>query len=344
MGAKPPLDFGTSSAIIQENVIRTTFSSFSSLRLTYYVQRFLYFMRILLTNDDGIFSPGLSALAQELAPLGEIYIVAPMSEQSGVAHTITFLSALKTKEVYQDGRFWGWAVEGSPADCVRIGVQAISELRPDLVVSGINSGWNAGVNFHYSGTCAAAKEARLFGINSFAVSIQSDAVGLYRPAAALFKQIIQQTLEQQLDSPCMYNVNAPNEAVRQFAQGVMPTLTTAFVDTQLFGERLARQKSPFGMPYYWCEANRPEIDALTPGSDLYNLFQGMVTITPIDVNPTERRIANEMSNWRWSFQPESAGIDERAENEGLDGQTLNPDFVPGTHIRRMPRQKSALET
>ncbi len=301
-------------------------------------------MRILITNDDGIFAPGLAALAQELAPLGDIYIVAPLSEQSGVAHAITFLSALKTKEVYLDSKFWGWAVEGSPADCVRVGVQVISDVRPDLVVSGINSGWNAGVNFHYSGTCAAAKEARLFGINSFAVSIQSDAVGLYRSAAALFRQIICQTLEQQTNSPCMYNINAPNEAVRQFAQGAMPTLVTAPVDTFLFGERLARQESPFGMPYYWCEANRPLDENLTPGSDLYSLRRGQVTITPIDLNPTEREAAQQMSNWSWSFTPESAEIDERAENEGRDGKTLNPDRVPETHLRRMPRHKSALET
>ena len=119
-------------------------------------------MKILLTNDDGILAPGLTALAKKLASLGDLSIIAPLSEQSGVGHGITFLSPIKYREVTVDGKFWGWGVEGTPADCVALGFEALCDSRPDVVVSGVNSGFNAGINVHYSGTCSAAIEGRFF--------------------------------------------------------------------------------------------------------------------------------------------------------------------------------------
>ena len=128
--------------------------------------------RFLLTNDDGIYAPGLEALENELRALGHVTVVAPATEQSGVGHSITFLSPLICKEVYQRDRRRGWAVEGSPADCVKIGIFKFCSRRPDLVVSGINGGLNAGINVLYSGTVAAAIEGAFFGITSVAVSLE----------------------------------------------------------------------------------------------------------------------------------------------------------------------------
>jgi len=129
-------------------------------------------VKILLTNDDGIYAPGLAALETELRNIGDVTIVAPATEQSGVGHSITFLKPLVCKEVFDGDRRRGWAVEGSPADCVKIGLFEFCDGPPDLVVSGINGGLNAGINVLYSGTVAAAIESACFGITSVAVSLE----------------------------------------------------------------------------------------------------------------------------------------------------------------------------
>jgi len=129
---------------------------------------------ILLTNDDGIYAPGLTALEDELREIGEVCVVAPATEQSGVGHSITFLRPLVCKEIFDGERRRGWAVEGSPADCVKLGVFELCPRRPDLVVSGLNGGLNAGINVLYSGTVAAAIEGAFFCITSFACSLEYD--------------------------------------------------------------------------------------------------------------------------------------------------------------------------
>ncbi len=147
-------------------------------------------MEILLTNDDGIYAPGLEALERELQRLGHVTVVAPATEQSGVGHSITFLSPLICKEVYEGERRRGWAVEGSPADCVKIGIFKFCPRRPDLVVSGMNGGLNAGINVLYSGTVAAAIEGAFFGITSVAVSLEFDEHAQYEQAAAIAGRVV----------------------------------------------------------------------------------------------------------------------------------------------------------
>src|SRR5205814_5614670 len=119
-------------------------------------------MQILLTNDDGIYAPGLAAMERALSKLGDVCVVAPAVEQSGVGHSITFLQPLIAKEVFDGERRRGWAVDGSPADSVKLGIFELCPQRPELVVSGINGGLNAGINVLYSGTVAAAIEGAFF--------------------------------------------------------------------------------------------------------------------------------------------------------------------------------------
>ncbi len=140
-------------------------------------------MQILLTNDDGIYAPGLAAMERALLKLGDVAVVAPATEQSGVAHSITFLTPLTAKEIFDGSRRRGWAVEGSPADSVKIGIFEFCPQRPDLVVSGINGGLNAGINVLYSGTVAAAIEGAFFGITSIAVSLEYDEHAEFEKAA-----------------------------------------------------------------------------------------------------------------------------------------------------------------
>src|SRR5687767_6153331 len=141
-------------------------------------------MRVLLTNDDGIYAPGLAAMERALRREADVTVASPQVEQSGVGHSITFLKPLVCHEIYErepDGteRRRGWSVEGSPADCVKLTVAELLDQRPDLVVSGINSGLNAGINVLYSGTVAAAIEGAFFGIPSVAVSLEYDAHARY---------------------------------------------------------------------------------------------------------------------------------------------------------------------
>ena len=130
-------------------------------------------MRILLANDDGVYAPGLAALEQQLRELGEVVVVAPVTEQSGVGHSITFLTPLMAKSIQREGQHWAWAVDGSPADCVKLAIGQLYKEQPfDLVVSGVNHGMNAGINVLYSGTVAAAVEGAFFGGTSVAVSLE----------------------------------------------------------------------------------------------------------------------------------------------------------------------------
>ena len=171
-------------------------------------------MLILLTNDDGIYAPGLAALERELEQLGDVYVVAPATEQSGVGHSITYLSPLIVKELFEARQRRGWAVEGSPADCVKIGVFEFCPRRPDLVVSGINGGLNAGINVLYSGTVAAAIEGAFFGIPSIAVSLEFDEHAQFDRAARLARQVIEQIINKKRSQAQLYNLNIPTEALR----------------------------------------------------------------------------------------------------------------------------------
>ena len=145
-------------------------------------------MFALLTNDDGIYAPGLAALEDAVNNELRTLVVAPSTEQSGVGHGITFLSPLTAKEVFRgEKRCVGWAVDGSPADAVKLGVSEICPQRPDLIISGINAGLNAGINVLYSGTVAAAIEGSFFGITSIAVSLEWDDQMNFERAAELRK-------------------------------------------------------------------------------------------------------------------------------------------------------------
>ena len=162
-------------------------------------------MLILLTNDDGIYAPGLAALEREFRHWGDVVVVAPATEQSGVGHAITYLTPLTVKEVFRDEnstgeRRWGWAVQGSPADCVKIGIHEFCPRPPDLILSGINSGLNAGINILYSGTVAAAIEGAFFGVTSVAVSLEFDEHARFDKAARLARQVMEQVLEKKSPS------------------------------------------------------------------------------------------------------------------------------------------------
>jgi 5'-nucleotidase len=255
---------------------------------------------ILLTNDDGIYAPGLAAIEQQLKQLGEVIVVAPATEQSGVGHSITYLTPLTAKEVFHPGskqgdKRRGWAVEGSPADCVKIGVHQFCSCQPDLVVSGINCGLNAGINVLYSGTVAAAIEGAFFGITSVAVSLEFDEHAPFDKAAALAKKIIEQILAKKRQEPQLYNMNIPLAALDG-----NPEVCVVPMNVTRYGDRFEKRQDPWGHDYYWLKGGPPSI---TPDheTDLSTLSKGKVSLTPLDYNLTRQAVLSEMSQWKFEL-------------------------------------------
>jgi 5'-nucleotidase len=248
---------------------------------------------VLLTNDDGIYAPGLAAMEQELRRLGEVCVVAPATEQSGVGHSITYLTPLTVKEVFFGDRRWGWSVEGSPADCVKIGIAEFCPRRPDLVVSGINLGLNVGINVLYSGTVAAAIEGAFFGITSVAVSLEFDEHAQFDEAAQLARTVIEQVLEKKGPEPQLYNMNIPTAALDGEVQvRVVP------MDVSQYGEQYEKRTDPFGRVYYWL-TGQPPPPVGSHETDLSAMARGFVSLTPLDYNMTRRKALAEMQQWRF---------------------------------------------
>lgn len=252
-------------------------------------------MQILLTNDDGIYAPGLAALERELTRIGEVCVVAPATEQSGVGHSITFLMPLVCKEIYDGERRRGWAVEGSPADCVKLGIFELCPRRPELIVSGINGGLNAGINVLYSGTVAAAIEGAFFGITSVAVSLEYDEHAPFDQAARLARGVIQQILAQKGSEPQLYNLNIPKRACEQSTE-----LRVVPMGVSRYGEHFLKRKDPKGRTYYWA-TNDPPPPKGAGDNDLTALEQGCVTLTPLQYDMTKLTALREMQSWKLSL-------------------------------------------
>jgi 5'-nucleotidase len=251
---------------------------------------------ILLTNDDGIHAPGLRAMEKELRTIADVCVVAPATEQSGVGHSITFLRPLVAHEVYDGPRQRGWAVEGSPADCVKLGVFEFCERKPDLVVSGINSGLNAGINVLYSGTVAAAIEGAFFGLNSVAVSLEFEEQAQFDRAATLARRVIQQILAQKGHESRLYNVNIPTAAlnrsseVRIVPMGVHP-----------YEEEFEKRVDPRGRDYYWMNGKLKNLPQ-EPLTDVTALAHGYITLTPLDYDLTRREEMQQMAPWMFDVR------------------------------------------
>ena len=253
-------------------------------------------MQILLTNDDGIYAPGLAALEHELRQIGDVDVVAPATEQSGVAHSITFLSPRICKEQFEGDRHRGWAVEGSPADCVKLGIFKFCRQRPDLVVSGINGGLNAGINVLYSGTVAAAIEGAFFGITSIAVSLEFDEHAQFDKAARIAAQVIRQILDKKDSQSQLYNVNIPTVAVEKAAGiRVVP------MGVARYGEEYIERQDPKGRTYYWA-TNEPPPPPSEMETDITALEKGFITLTPLQYDMTKTPVLEQMSNWQFTLR------------------------------------------
>ncbi len=240
--------------------------------------------RILVTNDDGIDAPGLKALEQSLAGLGEITVVAPSKEMSATSQSISLHRPLRARAV--DDRHF--AVDGTPADSVILALHHLLPARPDLVVSGVNAGGNLGENVIYSGTVAAAVEAVLHGVPSFAISLASRKDVNFSTAAAFAAQLASKVLEEGLPPRVTLNVNVPRGEVH----GVRFTRQSQKISQNVIHE----QKDPRGRPYYWLDET-VELSNVEPDSDYAAILAGEISLTPLQVDRTDYPSLNHLSAW-----------------------------------------------
>ncbi|MCX7797247.1 MAG: 5'/3'-nucleotidase SurE [Melioribacter sp.] len=248
-------------------------------------------MKILITNDDGIDSKGIAVLAEEMKKVGEVTVVAPRTEQSAVGHAITMKIPLRVTEYYKNGDFFGYAVEGTPADCVKIGIRNIMKTPPDIVISGINHGSNTAINIIYSGTVSAAREAAIMDIPSIAVSVTNHEAKNFDFAAKISRLLTILTLKNGLPNGTLLNVNVPDIPEEKIA-GILLTKQGKSKWEDIYEERI----DPYGKKYYWLTGTLTETDNDLE-TDQYAIKNNYVSISPIHFDLTDYNTFKTMKSW-----------------------------------------------
>jgi len=247
---------------------------------------------ILLTNDDGINAPGLHALYRELKKMAKVWVVAPANEMSAVGHAITLSDPLRVWQYEKNGEFFGYMVNGTPADCVKIAYWALlQEEKPDLIISGINLGSNTGINVIYSGTVSAATEGTILGIPSFAISLTTFENPDFSYAAKFARKLALMLLERGLPKGTFLNVNippVPEEEIR----GVVITRQGQAV----YQEKYDRRMDPQKRVYYWLTGFKVEIEEDQDVDDRA-ILENKVSITPIHYDLTNYSFIEELKRW-----------------------------------------------
>src|SRR5690554_872580 len=251
---------------------------------------------ILISNDDGINAPGIKALADAVADLGEVWVVAPVSEQSAVGHAITVRDPVRAQEwpfKVSRGEIASYAVTGTPADCIKLAINQILPRRPDLVVSGINKGPNTAVNVIYSGTVSAATEAAILGIDSIAFSLCDWNPEDYEAAATIARAIARRVIVDGLPPGVLLNVNIP--AIPQSEiRGILPTRQARSRWEESFHERV----DPQNQTYYWLTGTFVNLDD-GENTDLSAVDRGYVSVTPIHYDLTAHDFLDVLGRWEW---------------------------------------------
>lgn len=241
---------------------------------------------ILITNDDGINSPGLWALWECLSRKWTTYIVAPDREQSASSHSVTLSRPLRITKV----RARVYAVDGTPSDCVHLAVNGFLRKKPDIVVSGINIGENLGDDITYSGTVAAAMEGTLLGIPSIAISLAGRKDLNFSPAVKVSEKLIQFILKKGLPRDILLNVNVPNVKDEKEIKGIMVTRK----GKRFYNEQIIRRKDPRGKWYYWIGGDNTGNEIPLDNSDVLAIKENYISITPINVDLTDYRYLHKL--------------------------------------------------
>ncbi len=245
---------------------------------------------ILVTNDDGIFAPGIYALWEAMQEIGEVTIVAPDTEKSAVGHAITITDPIRVQQIHRKNGFEGFAVKGTPADCVKIASRSLMKTPPDIVVSGINSGANVGSNIIYSGTVSAATEGTIIGIPSIAISLNSIKGGDMTASQKVAKTIVKKVLGNGLPKGILLNVNVPNIPLDSI-KGYRITKQGKLV----FKDRFEKREDPRGKFYYWMKGEI--INDTNSDTDGFAIQNDFISITPIHYQLTEESFLKTLKSW-----------------------------------------------
>jgi 5'-nucleotidase len=244
-------------------------------------------MRILVSNDDGYFSPGIALLAERLAQFGEITVVAPERDHSGASNSLTLDRPLVMRRAANGFRY----VNGTPTDCVHLALTGLIDPAPDLIVSGINFGANMGDDTIYSGTVAAASEGFLFGIPSMAVSLASKAGRHFETAAAVAARLVERFARTPFREPVLLNVNVPDIALAELG-----AIEATRLGRRHKAEAVVRLTTPRGENAYWVGPAGEAEDA-GPGTDFHAVASGRASVTPLQLDLTFQRQLGMVRDW-----------------------------------------------
>lgn len=244
-------------------------------------------MRILLSNDDGYFAPGLAVLAEQLREFGEITVVAPERDRSGASNSLTLDRPLTVRRAANGF----YHVNGTPTDCVHLAVTGFLEHQPDLVVSGINYGANMGDDTIYSGTVAAATEGFLLGIPSIAVSLASKSGKHFATASRVAAQLVTRLQRAPIGQPVLLNVNVPD-----LPEGELRGIEVTRLGRRHKAEGVVKSTTPRGETVYWIGAAGGAQDA-GPGTDFHAVSSGRVSVTPLQVDLTQHAQIALVRDW-----------------------------------------------
>ena len=244
-------------------------------------------MRILISNDDGVTAPGIRALANELATIADVDVMAPDRNRSGASNSLTLSRPLRVRQL--DNGYY--SVEGTPTDCVHLALTGYFDVTIDMVVSGINEGANLGDDILYSGTVAAAMEGRYLGLPSIAVSMVGDNIQHYETGAIIARQLVQKLQTSTMPSRTILNVNVPDLPLDKI-KGIEVTR----LGTRHAAEPMVKEYDPRGHPIYWVGPAGMEADS-GPGTDFFAINQGCVSITPLHLDMTHYGVFEQLSAW-----------------------------------------------
>jgi 5'-nucleotidase len=246
---------------------------------------------VMIANDDGIDAPGIYALAQEMKKIARVTVVAPDRQQSAVGHAITMNYPLRALPFRKNGEFFGYAVDGTPADAVKLGVRFLLKEKPDLLMSGINHGSNTAINILYSGTVSAATEGTVLGIPSIAVSLTTHDQADFTYAAQFAARLAGRVVAEGLPSGTLLNVNVP-----------------AVPEDKIGGVRITRQgnsswedtfdvrRDPAGREYFWLSGSMAVRDT-DPETDQIAVRDNWISVTPIHYELTDLALMERMKLW-----------------------------------------------
>ncbi|MBN9231380.1 MAG: 5'/3'-nucleotidase SurE [Legionella sp.] len=244
-------------------------------------------MRVLISNDDGVYAPGINILADELSHVVAIEVVAPDRNRSGASNSLSLNRPVTVKQL-ENGFY---SVEGTPTDCVHLAVTGLLTPEFDMVVSGINDGANLGDDVLYSGTVAAAMEGRYLGLPALAISMVGEKIEHYRTGAIIARQLVAKLAAHRLPSQTILNVNVPDLPIHEI-KGLQVTR----LGTRHGAEPIVKDTDPRGRPIYWIGLPGKEADA-GPGTDFCAVAEHCVSITPLHLDMTHYKIFDQLSDW-----------------------------------------------